>query len=74
MKICNNCIFDEKTPGISFNDAGICNYCEQVGALLKEYGTGTQVGIGKFELILNEMKRKGKKKKLDEYIILNFHY
>lgn len=26
--ICTNCLLTDKTPGISFNENGICNYCE----------------------------------------------
>lgn len=29
MKRCTKCIFHENIPGISFNDEGICNYCEE---------------------------------------------
>lgn len=27
MKRCTNCVLTEKTPGIGFDDQGVCNYC-----------------------------------------------
>ena len=29
MKICSNCILPETFPGISFNNKGVCNYCQR---------------------------------------------
>ena len=28
-KICTNCILPNTFPGISFNDAGLCNHCQR---------------------------------------------
>ena len=27
MQICNKCVLDERFPGISFDDNGVCNFC-----------------------------------------------
>jgi glucosamine--fructose-6-phosphate aminotransferase (isomerizing) len=37
MKRCVKCILHENLPGISFNDAGVCNYCQEYKPF-KEYG------------------------------------
>jgi tRNA(Ile)-lysidine synthase TilS/MesJ len=35
MKICNNCVLPETFPGISFNQDGVCNFCQEFKG--KEY-------------------------------------
>ena len=44
VQVYSICIYDERVNEISFNSDGICNYCEQVERLKKEYGTGTKEG------------------------------
>ena len=48
-KICSRCIYDSNTPGISFDEYNICNYCHQVEDLEKQFGTGKSSGIKAFE-------------------------
>lgn len=63
--ICSNCIYDSKTPEITFNQDGVCNYCLQVDALKREYGTGGKLGQEKFEAISQKIKRDGEGKRYD---------
>ncbi|RMG43472.1 MAG: N-acetyl sugar amidotransferase [Methanobacteriota archaeon] len=63
--ICARCIYDEQVPGISFDDKGICNYCRQVEAMEKEYGTGTSKGKRALEGIIERIRRDGKGRKYD---------
>ena len=65
LKICTKCIFNNKVPGISFDKFGVCNYCKQIENLRDIYGPGTAFGRNKFSEILNEIKKKGKKRKYD---------
>lgn len=64
-KICLTCIYDELTPGISFDKYGECSYCLMIKDIKKEFGTGTNEGKKKFLSIINEIKKKGKNKKYD---------
>lgn len=65
LKICSRCIYDERVPSISFDSAGICNYCRQVESLAAQYGTGQSKGEEIFASILFEIKRSGRGKKYD---------
>lgn len=65
MKICSKCIYDERTPGISFNDANICNYCIQVEELAELYNTGKPKGEEMLISIIEDIKKAGRGKKYD---------
>jgi len=55
MKICNNCVLPETFPGISFNQNGLCNFCQEFKGrehLEKEKKKYRQ----KFEELLNKFK------------------
>lgn len=65
LKVCNRCIYDETIPGISFDEDGICNYCQTIERLKKEYGTGTPDGNKKLMEIIDEIKKEGRHRKYD---------
>ncbi len=65
LKICSRCIYDERTPSISFNKEGVCNYCIMLDDLVKQYGTGKVKGDQKIQEILKDIKKEGKNKKYD---------
>jgi N-acetyl sugar amidotransferase len=65
MKVCSKCIYDERTPGISFNTSNLCNYCVQVAELERLYNTGNLKGEEKLKLIITDIKKAGKGKKYD---------
>jgi N-acetyl sugar amidotransferase len=64
-KTCSKCIYDEKILGITFNQEGVCNYCTQIEDLQRIYNTGLPEGKKIFNLIIDEIKQKGKNKKYD---------
>lgn len=64
-KICTRCIYDESTPGINFDPAGICNYCRMIEGIKNEYGTGNEKGENEFKKIVSKIKIEGKKNKYD---------
>jgi len=64
-QICSRCIYDETVAGISFDEAGVCNYCHTMDELRNQYGTGTEEGKKKLEEIIKKIKREGKGKKYD---------
>jgi N-acetyl sugar amidotransferase len=36
IRICNRCVMDSGVPNIHFNDAGVCNYCEDFVKIMQE--------------------------------------
>ncbi|GAA0880915.1 N-acetyl sugar amidotransferase [Algoriphagus jejuensis] len=65
MKICSRCIYDDRTPSISFDSEGVCNYCRQVEKLTETYKTGLPEGEKMLLDILSEVKAEGKGNKYD---------
>ena len=35
IQTCNRCIYDSRIPRITFNDLGICNYCDQYDQMME---------------------------------------
>lgn len=64
-RMCSRCIYDSNTPGISFDENGICNYCHQIDNLEQTYQTGTPAGEKAFQDIIGQIKASGKNKKYD---------
>ena len=63
--ICSRCIYDDRIANISFDEVGVCNYCNQVEKLIDEFGTGSVKGERLLEQIISEMKHEGRHKKYD---------
>lgn len=63
--VCTRCIYDERVPSISFDEAGVCNFCHQVERLTKEYGTGQAEGKERLGRIIDEIKGAGRGKRYD---------
>lgn len=63
--ICKHCVYDSETPGVSFDDNGVCNYCKMNDEIQAQYQTGRPEGLAKFQEIVDEIKRNGKNKKYD---------
>lgn len=64
-KICSVCIYDEDTPGISFNEQGVCSYCIMIEGLKEQYKTGTSEGEKSWQEIIEQIKKDGKGKQYD---------
>lgn len=65
MQTCSRCIYDDRVSGISFDEAGICNYCKQIDALKADFGTGAPAGETKLMELIERIKRDGKGKRYD---------
>ncbi|MCD6062163.1 MAG: pseudaminic acid biosynthesis protein putative PseA [Flavipsychrobacter sp.] len=65
MRICSRCIYDETVSGVSFDAAGLCNYCKMIDNLSAQYKTATAEGEQTWLQIVAEIKRAGKDKKYD---------
>ena len=65
LHICSRCIYDERVSGITFDAAGVCNYCHQFERLKIAYGTGTEQGEHRLAQILEDIRRAGHGKPYD---------
>lgn len=65
LKICSRCIYDERVSRISFDEAGVCNYCKLSDEIKVQYGTGTARGLASLQHILEQIKANGRGKKYD---------
>lgn len=64
-QICTKCISDtENTPGISFDEEGVCNYCRRTESLEVEFALNEE-NKAKFEKIIEQVKKEGKGRKYD---------
>ncbi len=63
--ICTRCIYDQSVESISFDEKGVCNYCNQISELSESYGTGKKKGEEAFNHILNEIRVSGEGKEYD---------
>ena len=62
--ICTRCLYDDKTPGISFGPDGVCNYCKVHDKLCAEYPIGL-TGFAKISELCRKIKKEGEGKKYD---------
>ena len=63
-RICARCVYDELTPGISFDAGGICNYCRLHDAMERQYPTGAE-GERALQRIVARIRQAGRGKKYD---------
>jgi N-acetyl sugar amidotransferase len=63
-KQCKRCLYDDHTPSISFDEKGICNYCNKQDELDLQY-PGGEKGKRDFEKVVEEIRNAGKGKKYD---------
>lgn len=64
---CARCLYDSTIPGISFDAAGVCNYCRQHEELDRDYPTGAD-GRARLGETVGRIKRDGKGKQYDVVI------
>lgn len=64
LQRCTRCIYDARTPAISFDADGVCSYCHTHDELEREYPTGAE-GERKQEEMAAEIRAAGKGKPFD---------
>lgn len=64
-KICSRCIYDERVSRITFDAAGVCNYCKTSDAVKAQYGTGSEKGREALAQIIQQIKNDGRRKRYD---------
>ena len=52
---CARCLYDETTPGISFDGGGVCNYCAMHDNLNREYPIGVE-GEKRLKALADEIR------------------
>ncbi len=63
-RVCTRCVYNDQTPGISFDAAGVCNYCHVHDTMVQQYPTGPE-GDRKLGEIVERIKRAGRGKQYD---------
>jgi len=63
-KRCTRCLYDGLVPSITFDAAGVCNYCKIHDALDNQYPLG-EAGASRLQALVDEMRTAGKGKKYD---------
>jgi N-acetyl sugar amidotransferase len=64
VQVCSRCTYDETIPRISFDDEGICNYCDIHDELEAQYPDGIE-GQRHLDSLADEIKEGSKGKKYD---------
>lgn len=64
-RVCSRCIYDETFGDITFNEEGVCSYCQQVDAMTEMYGTGAPKGEKLLAELIDKIKAEGKDKRYD---------
>ena len=62
--MCARCLYDETTPGISFDSAGVCSYCHVHDAMDRQYPTGA-AGEAALAATAERIRRAGRGKRYD---------
>ena len=64
LQLCTRCVYDETVPSISFDEDGVCNYCNMHDDLDRRYPTGAE-GERILAGIADEIRAAGRGKPYD---------
>lgn len=64
-QICTRCIMDTSDPDITFDAEGVCNHCKKFDWIRENLWFPNEEGSKRLELIIDEIKAKGKGKPYD---------
>lgn len=71
INTCSRCVMDTTAKEISFDDNGECNFCKHYDIVEKSEVFSDKIGQEKLDLLVSEIKKKGKNKKYDVLIGLS---
>ena len=71
ISMCSRCVMDTTAKEISFDDKGECNFCKQYDIVEKSEVFSDKIGQEKLDVLVREIKRKGKNKNYDVLIGLS---
>lgn len=63
--ICSRCVMDETATEITFDESGVCNFCNHYDQVLINEIFSDKGGEEKLEKLIKEIKEKGKNSKYD---------
>ena len=63
-RVCTRCVYDSTLPGISFDEAGVCNYCHTHDQMVRQYPVGAE-GEQVLRGIADRIREAGQGKKYD---------
>lgn len=63
-RTCARCLYESDTPGIVFDEAGVCNYCAAHDDMERQYPTGPR-GEAMLQGIAREIRAAGRGKEFD---------
>ena len=63
-RVCTRCVYNDEMPGISFDAAGVCNYCHVHDGMVRQYPTGPE-GDRILGGIVERIRRAGRGKQYD---------
>lgn len=65
-RVCSRCVYDSAyVKSITFDNAGVCNYCLQIDAMKAKYRTGLPDGERMFKSIVDRIKASGRNRRYD---------
>jgi len=64
-KICSRCVMDQTATEITFDEIGVCNFCNNYDQVLINEIFSDKGGEGKLEKLIKDIKEKGKNSKYD---------
>lgn len=70
MQTCVNCVMDTTDPNLTFNNKGVCNYCQNFNENIidKYWKPGSKESLAKLDTIIAEIKETQKNKEYDAII------
>jgi len=63
-RMCSRCLSDSSMPGLTFDEAGVCNFCKIHDMLEAKFPLG-DLGQKRLDKLLDNIKTKGKNKEYD---------
>ena len=64
LRRCTRCVYDERTPGIVFDDEGVCNFCHMHESLCEQYPAGDE-GWAWLEETAEKIRKRQKNRRFD---------
>ena len=64
-QICTNCIMDTSDPEITFNENGVCDFCQNHEKNIKPNWDPENLDTSKLKKIVSKIKKAGRKKEYD---------
>src|SRR5688572_9340962 len=64
-QICTQCVMDTSVPDITFDAAGVCNYCSAARERIAREHFGEVEHTGRLEALIEQIRRDGKGRPYD---------